>query len=597
MQGQNRLRPRSKAATARNLLPPDDNGANSPRNNHFINKNAKNVRLIQPDCYKKGGLLSIRIWNMLNPENPVDLMNGRTSQYDTAGLEGVSISEPVFVCSYAGVNRKTDRIIGHDEKDCNPVSYIIARSKQHVVEGVDFWEEPYVKFCKVAKDAHQSGRFSQNRKWDPDWNCLLPATMNKAISPWKQQYFIVGSVYNNGPNLDLIREYSSYEKNGKVVEKEVARDGVPLGDAAEDPVPLITVSASAGRKLLELMVRTKEKFQGDPDVDPAVMYKYGDPCGKFDAATRTVKGGVFFHLFNPDTFVPDKTDPVHKQLAGNTTYVFAAKQPDAKSSKLQKGGEQVTLYEAAVTNGIKGPKGLVLRPDLSTEQVNNITSKHLFFWKDSDQDPADSFFLAEPSIEERCIWIANAFKFVPNLVKLCWMSNPEYLAFDAVKAVLNNRTQVVVPDYNPEPEEEDLQPTPVATPSSRSTRQPKTQPVEDVPFEDFDTVADATVSQVSVEDPAGLDAEDLMDSFENEGEIEAELDDLEVGEGGEIVEQFQQVEDFEDEVSSDFDMPSDGESVETDENEVDPFQASVNKSMAAAKAISRSASRGSKPKA
>lgn len=594
----NRLRPRSKSANARSLLPADDIRGNSPRNNHFINKNAKKVRLVSPDCYNKGGLLSFRIWNMLNPEDPNELLNGRTSQYDIAGLEGVSISEPFFACVYAGVNNKTDRIIGHEEKECNPVSYIIARSKTQVVDGIDFWEEPYVKFSKVAKDAHGSGRFTANRKWDPDWNCLLAENKNKAITAWKQQYAIVGSIYNNGPKLDLVREDMGYEKNGKMIENEVERFGIPLGEAPDDPVPLLTISASAGRKLIELMTATKEKFEGDPDVDPAVMYKYGDPCGKFNSVARTVDGGVFFHLFNPETFNPDPNDPIHKQLMKNTTYTFKtpeeiAKEAKSKNSKNSKRSEQVSLYEAAVSAGIVGPNGLI-KPNLSKAQVYNIASKHLFFWKESDQDPADSYFLYEPSIEERCTWIATAFKFVPKLVELCWMSNPEYLAFDSVKAVLRNRTQVRIPEYTPEAEadtQEEVEVVETKVTSKKVTKPSTTVSTESLmdEFEAIATEVETVAAKKSTKKTP--DAENLMedfDDFEAGGEVEAEDDDDQDG----AVEQFEQLESFEDEVSADFDPQTD----DSEDDDADPFQAEVQKSLETAKAVSRSAARNSKPK-
>jgi len=600
----NRLRPRAKSTTQRSLLPTDDGPRLSPRNNHFINKNAKKVRLVTPDCYKKGGTMSIRIWNMLNPENPTELLNGRTSQYDVAGLEGVSISEPVYVCNYAGINQNTDKIIGHDVKECNPVSYIIARSKERVVDGINFWEEPYVKFCKVAKDAHESGRFTANRKWDSDWNSLLASKMDKAIQPWKQIYFGVGSIYNNGPKLDLVREDLSYEKNGKRVDKEAERNGIPLGEAAEDPLPLFTLSVSTGRKLLELMSRTKETYEGDPDVDPSCMYKYGDPCGKFDAQKRIVNGGCFFHIFNPDVFSFDVNDPIHKRMLKNTTYVFNAEETASKS-KNTKGGEQVTLYEAAVSSGIVGPNGLI-KPGFTQEQVNNITSKHLFFWKDSDEDGPDSFLLYEPSIEERCVWIATAFKFVPKLVELCWMSNTEYLEFDSVKAVLRNRTQVRIPEYTPEPEEEqEEEPTVTKVTSTKANKPAPAAAFAESLMDDFDSASDepgedypapaieTKATKASTTKVTKPKAEELMQDFEefdSEGEIEAESDDAESDSG--VVQQFEQVESFEDEVSADFDPQPEGDEAE----DADPFVASTTKSLETAKAIGRSAARNSKPK-
>lgn len=593
----NRLRPRSKSSVSRNLLPPDNDGFNKqPRNNFYLNPKAKNLRLVQPDCYKKGGFLAFRIWNMLNPEEPSELMNGRTNQYDAAGLEGCSISEPVFCCAYAGVNRDTKSHIGHDPKDCNPVSYIMARNKTQVVENVEFWEEPYIKFSKVAKDAYANGRFTSNRKWDPDWNCLLSGS-NPAIPKWKQMYFVVGSVYNNGPDFDLVREHIHYEQGSKVVDKEIPRNGIPLGEASDDPVPVIALSVSAGRKLLELACRVKENYKPKDSSDPSAMYQYGDPCGKFDPATGTVKGGVFFHVYNPERIKFSDTE-YHQQLARNSTYNAAA-MPIGKDSQ-----QAIVLYEAAVSSAIPGPKG-ILKPSLTVEQVQNITSKHLFFWRDSQEDAADSFLLHEPSIEERCVMLAKAFKFVPKLVELCWMSNPEYLAFDAVKAILNNRTQVFKPAMDETEEEQEYVEKPAAKTVSKPTQNFAEglmddfngESSDDADLQDFiepETKAKNTSKNSKSSKPVDADAlMDDFDTFDSDGEIEAEAESDEQFEASDEDEE-------EDAISSDFDADDEtdapSKSTESDDEDEDPFLGAVNKSLSAAKALSRSSARNSKPK-
>jgi hypothetical protein len=564
---------------------------------------------------------------MLNPEDPTQLLNGRLDTNDVAGLGGVSISEPVYVCSYAGISKDTPSHIGHDTKDCNPVSYIIARNKETVVENVPFWEEPYVKFSKVAKDAAESGRFASNRKWDSDWNCLRSGSQ-MAISKWKQQYFVVGSVYNNGPSLNLEREHINYTSGNKTVDKELPRNGIPLGDLPDDPLVVSALSVSLGRKLLELLCTPKDKpGDGNFELNPSLLYKYGDPCGIYDGNSRTVDGGVFVNIFNPDKVKLglDKTKPenslqnaFNRQMATYTSFKGVM-------------DKEVIPYEVSLTTMIPGPNG-PMRPSLTTEQVDNITAKHLFLWRESQADPADSFLLYEPTIEERCVWIAKAFKYTPKLVELCWMSNPEYLAFDSVKAILRNRKQLAIPamDDDDQVENDDVDAVDavdavdhtsefVAVSKASGT---KTKPGivtvpevvevdfdgstdsfdEDVSFDEEPVVANkpavgkATAGKTTTSKPAASSSEaksavdDLVDSFDEEfgDEIEAESGDEE--------DQFEAedngFEESSSDVSADFDAVE--ESVEAEEP--DNFEDQIQKSLSAAKAISRSKARSSKPK-
>jgi hypothetical protein len=98
-----------------------------------------------------------------------------------------------------------------------------------------------------------------------------------------------------------------------------------------------------------------------------------------------------------------------------------------------------------------------MTPDLNSAQVDHILSKNVFLWKENAGDPADSYLLHEPTIEERCVLIAKAFRQVPKLLEFGWMSHPEYLNFDAVAGILNNRVVTSgVANMVEEDSEEDL---------------------------------------------------------------------------------------------------------------------------------------------
>ena len=297
----------------------------------------------------------------------------------------------------------------------------------------------------TVKKAFEGKDFGYGGVYDAKWNGLMSAKM-PALGAFTQKYFVIASVYENGDSLDLTREHISYKQQGKDVSKDIPRNGIPLGEGEKDPLVVIPMSVSAGRNLLKLCCIEKQEWTGDEQANPSLPFKYGDPTGIFDAKTGTVKGGLFFTIYNPTKEVVDK----HSTFAGGATSKMAVE------------------YEAAVSTKYSGPNG-VMTPDLSSAQVDHILSKNVFLWKENAGDPADSYLLHEPTIEERCVLIARAFRQVPKLLEFGWMSHPEYLNFDAVAGILNNRvvtSGVTVADEEDSEEELPVYPkvNPVAKP-------------------------------------------------------------------------------------------------------------------------------------
>lgn len=577
------LKPRTRESVENRQLDADADSGRSltPRGDHSINPNVSNVRLDKLRCYKKGKSV-IRIWNMLDPENPGEaLMNGRLSAIDLAGLGGMSISEPALCVQYAGIHKDSGSFLGNDEAE--QCSYIIARSKSSAYEGVNFWDLPYPKLYVMAKKARDSGEFGHGGAWNPKWNALMSGQM-PALGSFKQRYFVVCSVLENGPNLDLVRERIEYRKDGKDVVEEYKRDGIPLGDKADDPVIILQLPVSAGRKLLQLCCMEKPDYQGDPDVNPAVMFKYGDPCGKFDPATQTVKGGVFFTMYNPEKVTIDK----HTTFQGITN-------------------PQVVEYEAAVTSKHAGPNG-VISAGLTSEQVDNIFNKHLFLWKDSDEDPKDSYLLHEPSIEERCVLLAKAFKQVPKLLEFCWMSQPEYTQFDSVQAILKNRTTSVGSVAKPSLEEDDEE-APFDTgedevPTSKAAKKSAAELVDEFDEEFDEDEVDEDDDDVEASDE---DDDDDEDEFEDSDDEEEDEDDAEALDESKLVDEvndeFEDEDDDGDEEDEDDDDDEEEEATAAsedfdefdDETEAEPeLEEQLNQSLAKAKAVARSKKRTSK---
>lgn len=574
------LVPRTRESVNRQLdVTKDDGFAMTPRGDFSINPKLRNVRFDRLRCYKQGKTV-IRVWNMLDPENPSDaLLNGRLSAVDMAGLGGMSISEPAYCVQYAGINKDTIGNYLARPEDAEQCSYIIARNKSSVYEGVGFWDEPFVKLYVTAKKARDTGEFGHGRAWDPKWNALMSG-QNPALGAFKQRHFVVCSVYENGSALDLTREHVEYRKGGKDVVKDIARNGVPLGEAADDPLIVLQLPISAGKKLLQLCCAEKQDWEGDENVNPSVMFKYGDPCGLFNADSGTVKGGLFFTLYNPEKIEIEKNSTFRGIL-----------------------NPQVVEYEAAVSKVYDGPNGK-LTADLSKEQVDNVLSKHLFFWKESDADPEDSYLLHEPSIEERCVLIVKAFKQVPKLLEFCWMSNPEYLNFDSVQAVLKNRKVVSVqkPELDEEEDDEVEEEVEAVAPPAK-TKKTSTKPsaaktaanlVDE--FEDEEAAASVTDEEESFDDEPVVSQKSKSKSKKNDPpfEVEDEFDDEEEELDEDELEDDEEFDDEDDEEEDDEDNAEEEKSDDfDDEADNSGLQEQLNNHLSQAKAIARSSKRSS----
>ena len=595
---QRSLKPRSRESVVnRNLdSEADDQGGLVPRGNYFLNPGIQNVRLFFPKISQEGKLV-LRFWPMLDPENPdSNLLQGRLSADDYAGLGGMSISEPAYTANFVGISKDSGYKFVNDDDDIERCSYIIARSKAQKVEGYEFWDLPYVRLYVAAKKARDTGKFGRTGTWNSQWNELMPGIRKMPAMPgFKKQFFGVASVAENGPRLNLQREHIEYTKDGKKVVEDHPRNGVMLGDAPDDPLIVVPLTISAGNSILKLCNARKEDWSGDEVANPAVCFKYGDPTGRYNPQTNTVEGGVFFTVFDPDVM----------KITKNSTYVEGQQETT------------VTTYAAAVSKAIAGLDGKPVRATMSPEQADNVFNKHLFFWRDSKTDPADSFLLHQPTIEERCVLIAKAFKAVPDLLELCWMSSPEFLEFDSVKGILGNRTSVAGNKPETVEDEEEGQSASDIVDAFDEEAGPEEEAEFDEDFDeegdeeydeegdeegdDFDEEGDEEYDEEGDEeeyDEEGDDFDEEGDDFEEEGDEEAQdlvVDDDEEGEefddDGEIEaegdeEEFDEGEMNEEEVeaSDDFD----------DEADTSDIDAKLDESLSQAKALARSKKRTSK---
>lgn len=572
MRKQRSLVPRTMASITRQMDPTkDDVGRRGiPAGNICINSNLTNVRLEGLRSYT-GGRTVLRVWPMLDPEDPSNkLLNGRISPYDMSGLGGMSISEPAYCASYAGIKKDTLHFGGSG--DFVPCSYIIARNKNSVCEGVTFWDEPYVKLYMTVKKAFEGKDFGYGGIYDPRWNSLMSTKM-PALGAFRQQYFVVASVYENGQNLDLVREHIAYKQQGKDITKDIPRNGVPLGEDEKDSLVVVPLSVSAGRNMLKLCCIEKADWTGDENANPSIMYKYGDPTGIYDAKTNTVKGGLFFTIYNPTKETIDK----HTSYSGG-------------------GSKAAVEYEVAVSTKYVGPNGTILT-DLNSQQVDNVLSKNVFLWKENASDPSDSYLLHEPTMEERCVLIARAFRQVPKLLEFGWMSHPEYLNYEAVATILNRKVTSVVTPVEEEDSEDEMSSKPQAPVAKTKVIAAKAG-VSNSPNRSKSLSDKKTSAELADEFDAEFDEEKLENKETDDEFDETPAENVKVGKS-----KLKSKDDFDDEEIDEDELEDtkedESEEDESEEDESKDFKADealtsqLNNSLARAKAVARSRKRSS----
>jgi len=429
-----------KTNTAENrALKTDEESAMSvstPRGDHTINPSLTNVRLERLGRCYRGGKAAIRIWNTLTSTNPSESLDpGRIGPRQDQ-LGGMSIYGPCAVAPWVGItnddmpNCKSEvfsAIISRQTPSTRSLRY--KKDTYNVEkENVPFWNLPYATFYHNCTNAYDAGEFGSGGAWDSKWNRLMKGGMSSsgnfresAIATMKNRYFAVCHIYELGETMNTTRlTYTNRDQQVEVVD----RNG-PFGLAEGDPLYVLWMSSDCGSKILELCQRQKEDWSGDPDENPAGLYRYGDPCGTFDAETGAISGGNIFTIFNPKVWQPEDTN--------NSTW-----------NGVVPGKDDVASYQVKVNTGYTADSGVKYSASMTADEAGQIFEKNLFGWKEEGDDD-DSYLLHETSVEEEATLTARAFADVPKLLEFAWMSNPEYLQYDSVQAVVKSRSQFVMP--------------------------------------------------------------------------------------------------------------------------------------------------------
>jgi hypothetical protein len=448
------IKPREQATAAeRTLRQPQEDGPSTfiPSGDYTINPKASGVRLERfSSCWSnEGSRAGFRIWGGLDETDPEgNLYRGRLGGA-VGELGGMSFYGPVIVAPFLGIGprdphfpnaqgQKSTFIIA---KEAPRVSSLRWKKNLKTVdnvykEGVEFWQLPYPAFYDACKNAFKAGKFaSGGPKWDSEWNALMDNSDGKApIVDMKERYFMVGHFYELGPDFNTQYQILKHWDGQKETTSSIERKGIPLGLGANDPLIVAWMSGNAGDKVQQLCNRLKEDWSGDEVDNPALPYKYGDPCGVYDKESGCVEGGLIFTMFNPSMYQPSS-------YTNSTWDGVVPKQGDISS------------YQVAVSRSFTAADGTKYSGDMTAEEAQKVLDKNLYAWP-QDGDADDSTLLHESTIEEEMIHICDGFKDVPKIVEFGLQSHPEYLDFDSVKAILRNRTVVSMPDEAFEEEEE-----------------------------------------------------------------------------------------------------------------------------------------------
>ena len=472
-----------KINTAENraLITDGDNASTTltPRGDHTINPAAKNVRLERVGRCYPGGKCVIKPWNTLLETDPSNFLNpGRLGPRQDQ-LGGMSMYGPCAVAPFVGItnddipNCKSEvfsAIINRQTPSTRSLKW--KRDTYNIEkENVPFWGQPYPTFYHNCISAYEAGEFSSGGAWDPKWNRFMKGGKTStggfreaAISTMKNRYFVVCHIYELGESMDTTRlTYTNRDKKVEIVE----RNG-PFGLSEEDPLYVLWMSSDCGSKILQLCQKQKEDWSGDPDENPSGAYQYGDPCGVFNPETGGIEGGVFFTIFNPKVWKPENTK--HSTWNG-----------------VVPGEREIASYEVKVSPSYTSDGGVKYVPSMTAEETGRIFEKNLFGWKEEGDDD-DSYLLHETSIEEEATLTARAFADVPKMLEFAWMSNPEYLQYDAVQRVVKSRVSSVVTAEFKMPEEafEGEKPSAVIADTSPETKTFADEFIDTTPDDAFD---------------------------------------------------------------------------------------------------------------
>jgi len=364
---------------------------------------------------------------------------------------------------------------------------------------------PYVILNRAIRDAVDEGEAILGRhrlnisKWAP---LVSDRSKKKAFSSVTKLYYSQGLIYQHRDEIFV-------------------KDGQPPKGARENDLPqIIQVSKTGGEDLANLLNETHEGFTGDTD-NHAEYYVYGETVDLVD--------GSFITFYNPekhnlDTEVIDATDDDNIEEENEVEV--------AGNSREFKGWKAQVDREFFYVNKRRRRK---CKADI-TKYAKSI-GKNLQWWDD---------VLHIPTHDEICMYLANGFRSIPNLIRYGWADHPEFFT-DEVKGLLANRTQgqgaevptdegtesSAIPDDELDSFDDNELDDQVASEEFDDSDYEGTDDDADA-VEVVEELADGTVVEDEVEEISGDDddafEEDVVEAEEEIEEVEDVVDDVEVEE-------------------------------------------------------------------
>lgn len=324
---------------------------------------------------------------------------------------------------------------------------------------------------KKTGEAIVNGRDVMTGKWSP----LVNDGPSKAFNAPSKMYFMQGALF---------------ELDGELY---IKKNSPPKGLRTDDLPQIIELSKAAGDKIAKKLNMLNPEYKGDNDVEfQSEMYAYGDAVD--------LTNGMFFTLFNP---------------AKHGNVIDLHEDFDEEDSN-DSGG--YTSWGVAINptfDYVDRRQPVSVPADIS--QYADIIAQRLVPWDDILYFPPD---------EEICLWMAQAFRSMPQLLEFGWQDNPAFFT-DEVKGVLSNRTTVSGPgvSYEDDEDEADAAPAPSQTKASagasrvRAASTPKYE-VEAAPAAGADESYDEYEEDAA---PIASAAEDDGVSYEDDTAEETEL--------------------------------------------------------------------------
>jgi hypothetical protein len=463
-------------------------GSRGGRGNKLLNPEANRVQIWRP-TWDKNIPTTVRILPALDYEDTTKLVGYRRSTGHS------KFSHWCFGCpgvQYVGIDTKFTFLLYHPAWQ---------RSRSY-----DPATNPYQILFDEFKMAikNEEARYGKKDLLTKKWFGLAHDSKNpkrRAFSTVKSQNFYKVFIYAHKDKYLLD-----------------PKTGLPFGANKRDPTILLCVTKTAGESLAAKLNRKVPGVSEDAKISQ--LFEFGD--------ITLLKGGKFVTFLGPDHVNSLDFSRYGVKVTDDSEGPNLEEEGDDDEAEEGGGGDDAfntrwrTHIHREFTYVTKAKKRRTIDADISNLR-DVVISRHEW-WED---------VLQFPSHEPICVWLATAFRSMPDIIRYGWRDNREFMT-DEVKGILAARTQgpgaevpededaddvedgSEVDDGSEVEEEEDDRPRRKKETTSRRA----SSVADDEEGEDEDEVEDGS----EVEDEED-DVNDSEEEAEDETEEEAEEDE------------------------------------------------------------------------